>query len=79
MFPSSDRIFRRLAEDARQSQKNRIAALNKIERPSLSMLRRLIHPSSPPKLRFRASELYEVAITRHDLLRKDLTKDVKPV
>jgi hypothetical protein len=79
MFPSSDRVFRRLTEDVRLSEKNRLAALNKVERPSLSMLRRLISKSSPPKLRFRASELYEIAIARHDLLRKDLTKDEKPV
>jgi hypothetical protein len=69
MFPSSDRVFRRLAEDSRQSERNRLAALNKIERPSLSMLRRLLHASSPPRLRFRAGELYEIAIARRDLSR----------
>jgi hypothetical protein len=78
MFPSSDRVFRRLAEDARQSERNRIAALNKIERPSLSMLRRLLLAGSPPRLRFRAGELYEIAIARRDLsiaARKDVSNN----
>ena len=76
---SSDRVWRRICGDERQSQKNRIAALNRIERPSLSLLRRLVHPSSPPRLRFRAGELYEIAIARRDLsrsARKDVIKDV---
>jgi hypothetical protein len=75
MFPSSERIFRRLAEDVRQSQNNRIAALARIARPSLSMLRRLLnHKTTPPKLRFAAATLYEIAIAR-----RDLTKNVKPI
>jgi hypothetical protein len=70
-FPSADRIFRRLAEDKRQSERNRLVALSRIARPSLSMLRRLLHPSTPARLRFKAAELFEVAMTRHELLRKE--------
>jgi hypothetical protein len=67
MFPSPDRLWRRIAEDIRQPQKHRIAALNRIARPSLSMLRRLVHQSTPPKLRFRACQLFEIAIARKEL------------
>jgi hypothetical protein len=67
-FPNPDRIYRRLAEDKRLSESRRIAALNKVARPSLSMLRRLLHPSTPARLRFRATELYELAMARRALL-----------
>jgi hypothetical protein len=69
MFPSADRLWRRLAEDKRLPVKDRIAALNKIARPSLSMLRRLVHQDTPAKLRLRSVQLYAVAITRRDLLK----------
>jgi hypothetical protein len=78
MFPSADRIFRRLAEDKRQPQKNRISALNKIARPSLSMLRRLCSATTPPKLRYAASLLYEKAMARKSLTQKE-TKTKKDV
>jgi hypothetical protein len=59
-------VFKRLALDKSQSQKNRIAALDKV-RPSLAMLRRLIGPDVPPKLRFKAAELFELEVARRDL------------
>jgi hypothetical protein len=67
MFFSSDRMYRRLADDKRLCAKDRIAALLKVQRPSLSLLRRLLHPDSPPKLRVAASRLYEIAIARRNL------------
>ena len=69
-FPNPDRVYRRLAEDKRLSESRRIAALNKVERPSLSLLRRLLHPSTPARLRFRSTELYELAMARRELLKK---------
>jgi hypothetical protein len=77
MLPSPNAVFKRLALDERQSQKNRIAALNRIERPSLSMLRRLLRPNVPPRLRYRAAELFELAMARRDLIKRKDT-NVKP-
>jgi hypothetical protein len=67
MLPSPNALFKNLALDERQSQKNRISALNKIGRPTLALLRQLIRPDVPPRLRFRASELYELELARRDL------------
>jgi len=66
-FPSPDRVWRRLVEAKKLPAKSRVQALNNIARPSLSLLRRLLHPSQPAKLRLRAAELYEVAMTRRSL------------
>jgi hypothetical protein len=75
MFPSADRVWRRLVETKKLPAKDKIAALNKIARPSLSLLRRLLHPSNPAKVRLAAAKLYEVAMTRRELTKKPKTKE----
>jgi hypothetical protein len=53
--------WQRVVEDRRLSGKVRIAALQQILRPSLSLLRRLLKAgASPPKLRLLACEKYQV-------------------
>jgi hypothetical protein len=74
MFPSADRVWRRLVEAKKLPTKDRIAALNKIARPSLSLLRRLLHPSNPAKLRLAAARIYELAMIRRELAKKAKTK-----
>ena len=66
-----DRVFRRLAKDARLPVRDRIVALNAITRPSLGLLRSLLAKEVPPKLQFRAAQLYAVAIARRNLLRRN--------
>jgi hypothetical protein len=62
--------WRRIVEDTRLPAKLRLAALEQMRRPSLSLLRRLLAAkSTPPKLRILAAQKYDLAISRKELLK----------
>jgi hypothetical protein len=62
-YPKPDTVNRRLVENARLSQKVRLAALGSISRPPLALLLRLLrNPTTPARLIALAAEKYQKAI-----------------
>jgi len=67
-FPTTDTVNKRIAENQRASQKTRLRALAAIQRPTRTLLFRLIsNPLTPSKLLSKAAELYEIAILKVEL------------
>jgi hypothetical protein len=67
-FPSTDTIKSRLVENKRAAQKVRLVALESMQRPSLSLLARLLaDPETPSRLLGLAAERYETEIMRREL------------
>jgi hypothetical protein len=70
-------VWRRMVEDTRIPAKHRLAALERMLRPSLSLLRRLLAAkSTPAKLRLLAAQKYDLAISRKELL-KDAKRQIQ--
>jgi hypothetical protein len=68
---SPDCVWRRIVIDTRQPARARIAALQQIARPSLSLLRRLLSQrTTPPRLRLLAAQRYALAVARKELTRE---------
>lgn len=67
-FPKPDKVYADLAENPKAPIKVRVRALESMQRPSLSLLYRLIHnPNTPAKLYAVAANKYETAILRKEL------------
>jgi hypothetical protein len=64
-YPRPETVSRRLAENARLSQRVRLAALDSISRPPVALLLRLLkNPATPARLVELAAEKYHGAISR---------------
>lgn len=72
-IPSMNAVWKRSALDSKLPVKQRLSALNKLHRPSLGLLRKLLTKGTPAKIFFRAGELLEIVLAR-----KELLKNVKP-
>ncbi len=67
---SPQSVWRKIVEDTRLPAKHRLTALERMIRPSLSFLRRLLAAkSTPAKLRLLAAQKYDLAISRKELLK----------
>lgn len=67
-YPSSDTVYRRVVENAKLTQKVRLAALSAMSRPSLWFLMRLLkNPETPSRLHALAAKRYEKEILRRNL------------
>ena len=73
-FGTADHNWKRTLVNPNASSRSRIFALSQIERPSLSMLRKLIlDPNTTSRLMFALSKAYSVAMTRKTL--RETTKE----
>jgi hypothetical protein len=69
-FPSADTIKARLVQNPKAAQKVRLAALETMQRPSLSLLTRLLaDPQTPSRLLGLAAQRYETELARRELRR----------
>lgn len=67
-FPSADTIKARLAQNPKAAQKVRLAALESMQRPSLSLLARLLaDPQTPSRLLGLGAQRYETELARREL------------
>ena len=68
LHPSADTMYRRVVENKRVSQRERVAALEAMGRPSLRMLVRLLrNPATPPRLLALAAKKYKLGMLRKEL------------
>jgi hypothetical protein len=69
-FPQPSTIYRRIIENPRLTQKVRMQALAALQRPTRTLLFRLLSdPDTPARLLALAAERYEVAILKMELRR----------
>jgi hypothetical protein len=62
-FPTADRVRARLVENPKAAVKVRLASLEAIREPSLSLLARLLsNPATPSRLLALAAQRYETAL-----------------
>jgi hypothetical protein len=67
-FPKPSTVYRRIIENDRLTQKVRLQALAALQRPTRTLLFRLISdPRTPARLLALAAERYEVAILKTEL------------
>jgi hypothetical protein len=67
-FPTTDTVLKRITENQRLPQKARLQALAAIQRPSRSMLFRLLSdPGTPGRLLTLAAKRYEIEILKKEL------------
>jgi hypothetical protein len=63
-------VWRRIVEDPKHTCRARLAALQRIGRPSMSLLRRLLaSPTTPRRLKLLAAEMYALAVARKELFK----------
>jgi hypothetical protein len=67
-FPQPSTVYRRIIENDRLTQKVRLHALAALQRPTRTLLFRLIsNPNTPSRLLAAAAQRYEVAILKTEL------------
>jgi hypothetical protein len=77
-YPQPDTVNKRIAENARLSQKARMKALAAIQRPTRTLLFRLLtNPDTPSCLMTLAAERYSTEILKREL-RKNARQPQNP-
>jgi hypothetical protein len=67
-FPQPNTVYRRIIENERLTQKTRMLALAAIQRPTRTLLFRLLsNPDTPARLLALAAERYETEILKREL------------
>jgi hypothetical protein len=81
-FPQPNTVYRRIIENERLTQKARLVALAAIQRPTRTLLFRLLsNPDTPARLLALAAERYETEILKMELrqnARKRPTQNTPP-
>jgi len=75
MRPGPEGRWKWLALDPKLPVSQRLIALNSIERPAVTFLNKLLKPTTPRQLLFRATELYDLALARKKLLAESMEEN----